>query len=274
LPALLDRAFDGVVAELATRWSLTAIGERFPPTPGTPGNFVAPVVCADGSPAVLKISNYVDDTALEIAALRSWNGNGAARVLSADIPLGAMLLERIQPGTMLALENDDEAVRITADVLRQLWQPLPPAHTLRSLESWCSAYDRVAESLKSIALFQRADVLRHELLASTAEPVELHGDMHHFNVLRSDRAGWLAIDPKGLAGDRHFDVCQFLQNPRPVSTATNRRRLDLFSDLLMLDRQRLSHWCLVHAVLNFCWSFEEAGDWRRALAYAETTLEF
>jgi streptomycin 6-kinase len=114
------------------------------------------------------------------------------------------------------------------------------------------------------------------LLASTREPVTLHGDLHHYNVLRSNRCGWLAIDPKGLAGDRHFDVCQFLRNPvdTPVSITTNRRRLDQFSELLALDRQRLAMWCLVHAVLDACWSYEDGQDWRPIIAYAETTLLF
>jgi streptomycin 6-kinase len=267
---LLDRP-SSVVADLAARWSLD-VGQRFPPTPGTPGNFVAPVVRADGSSAVLKVSRYVHETSAEIAALRLWNGHGAARLLDAEPDLGALLLERIEPGTMLAdVADDDLTVRVAADVLRLLWQPLPPNHELRPLDSWCAAYDRVPV-LRSTPLFQRADALRRELLASTSEAVALHGDMHHFNVLRSSRAGWLAIDPKGLAGDRHFDVCQFLRNPGPVATAVNRRRLDLFSRLLDLDRQRLSQWCLVHAVLDACWSFEEARDWRSALAYAETTL--
>ena len=55
-------------------------------------------------------------------------------------------------------------------------------------------------------------------------PVALHGDMHHFNVLRAGREPWLAIDPKGLAGDPCFDVCQFLRNPEPVPLSVNRAR--------------------------------------------------
>lgn len=85
----------------------------------------------------------------------------------------------------------------------------------------------------------------------------LHGDMHHYNVLRDHRGGWLAIDPKGLAGDRHFDVCQFFRNPRDrASPRTNRRRLDIFCAELGLDRQRTRDWCLVHAVLDAYWDFE------------------
>jgi streptomycin 6-kinase len=166
---------------------------------------------------------------------------------------------------------------------------------LRPLESWCAAYDRNREALTRgvdgfpAALFQRADALRGELLASMGRPTVLHGDLHHYNVLR-DQRDWLAIDPKGLAGDRCFDVCQFFRNPRDgPSPRVNRRRLDIFCAELGLDRQRTTDWCLVHAVLDACWEFEDwlarevsglsratitRRPWLRAVARAEAMLWF
>ena len=46
-----------------------------------------------------------------------------------------------------------------------------------------------------------AELLFRELLASSEAPVLLHGDLHHFNILSSDRRPWVAIDPKGLSGE-------------------------------------------------------------------------
>ena len=54
--------------QLAARWSLT-LEPRFPPTPGSPGNFVAPARRADGTEVVLKVSGYVSETRNEIEAL-------------------------------------------------------------------------------------------------------------------------------------------------------------------------------------------------------------
>jgi streptomycin 6-kinase len=116
--------------------------------------------------------------------------------------------------------------------------------------------------------------MRQELLQSTATRSLLHGDLHHFNILRAQREPWLSIDPKGLVGDPCFDVCQFLRNPRPVSARQNARRLDLFCDVLGLDRERTQAWCLVHAVLNACWDLEDGVDWQPSIAYAEQTLVF
>jgi streptomycin 6-kinase len=269
------------VAALAADWGLV-LEERFPPTPGSQDNFVAPARRADGTRCVLKVSPHLEETRAEIAALAIWDGAGAARLLAAQPDRGGLLLERIEPGTMLAetsAADDDAATRVAADLLRELWRPVD-ADGLVSLETWCAAYARNADVLSHggpgfpAELFQRADTLRAELLASTDEPVLLHGDLHHFNVLRSDRADWLVIDPKGLVGDRCFDVCQFLCNPEPMPPSVNRRRLDIFCAELGLDRQRVSEWCLVHAVLDACWSFEDGEPWGTRVAYAEQTLLF
>lgn len=267
---------------VAARWQL-ALEPPFGPTPGTPGNFVAPATRPDGTSCVLKVSDYLRDTQTEIAALALWQGNGAARLLAAEPGEGALLLERVEPGNMLAelaAADDDAATRIAADLLRTLWCLATEDYGLQALASWCAAYDRNREALSLGAdgfpseLFVRADALRAELLATTRRNVALHGDLHHFNVLRSDRAGWLAIDPKGLVGDPCFDLCQFLLNPDARSAEENRRRLDILCDELGLDRQRASAWCLVHAVLNACWAFEDGKPWRPPVAYAFQTLEY
>lgn len=274
-------ALPKLVEQLAERWSLT-LGEYFPTAKR---NYVTPATHADGTPVVLKVSRHVGETRNEIAALRLWDGDGAARLLDADTELGAQLIERVQRGTMLdevAEADDDTATMITARLLRRLWRPAPESHGLRPLESWCAAYDRNRLALSAgadgfpAALFQRADALRRDLLASTDQPVVLHGDMHHFNVLRAQRDPWLAIDPHGLLGDRCFDLCQFFGNPKPdgVPPRVNSRRLDIFCAELGLDRQRTKDWCFVHAMLNACWDFEDGVAWQNDVAYAETTLRF
>jgi len=280
-PAWLD-GLPALVARLADLWSLHVEAAAWLPTLIL--NFVAPATRADGTRCVLKVSRHLDDTRTEIVALRLWAGRGAARVLEAEPALGALLLERLEPGTnlvSLAAADDDAATRIAAASLRQLWQVAPVEHQLHPLASWCAAYDRTRAALEAgrdgfpAALFRRADALRADLLASTPVAYVLHGDLHHYNLLRAQRADWLAIDPKGLAGDRCFDVCQFFRNPlpwRPLAVATNRRRLDIFADELGLDRGRIKSWALVHAVLDACWDVEDGTSWRAAVAYAEDTL--
>ncbi len=270
----------------AEQWQLS-LGEPFPLTPGSPRNFVAPARHADGRACVLKVSAHVTETRSEIAALETWDGRGAVRLLASDRDSGALLLERAEPGTMLATlaaSDDDGATRVAASVLRTLWIPAAPeAAALVPLQTWSAAFERNREALLSGVpgfprdLFQRADTLRTQLLASARDAVVLHGDLHHFNVLRSTRSDWLAIDPKGLVGDRAFDVCQFLMNPHVVPLSVNRRRLEIFCAELDLDSQRTRAWCVVHAVLNACWAYDDRADrdeLARRVAYAEQTLSY
>jgi streptomycin 6-kinase len=51
------------------------------------------------------------------------------------------------------------------------------------------------------------------LLAEPREVGVLHGDLHHGNVLDFGVRGWLAIDPKGLLGERGFDFANIFTNP-------------------------------------------------------------
>jgi streptomycin 6-kinase len=233
---------------------------------------------------VFKVSRHVGETRSEIAALRVWDGDGSARLLDAAADEGALLLERLMPGTLLvelAATDDDAATLIAAGLLRRLWRPAAEDSGLRSLESWCAGYERNREALKRgvdgfpVALFERADTVRSELLASTSESTVLHGDLHHYNILRAQRAEWLSIDPKGLIGDRCFDVCQFLVNPHAMPVSVSRRRLDIFCAELGLDRRRTRDWCLVHAVLDACWDYEDGdSNFKSRVAHAEDTLTF
>ncbi|HET6316040.1 MAG TPA: aminoglycoside/hydroxyurea antibiotic resistance kinase, partial [Chloroflexota bacterium] len=61
------------------------------------------------------------------------------------------------------------------------------------------------------------------------------------------------------------------RNPRPVPDGVNRRRLDIFTDRLGLNRDRAKQWLFVHSVLDACWSFEDGHDWRVWLNFAESS---
>lgn len=277
-PAWLD-ALPNLLQQLARRWALRIA----PPFPEIAFNYVAPAWRASGEPCVIKVSRHLEETRSEIGALSVWDGRGAVRVLEADPEVGALLIERVEPGETLvkvADADDEAATRVAARLLQKLWLPVPEPTDLRPLSRWCEAFDRNRAALSRgdrgfpAPLFQRADALRRDLLASTRDAVVLHGDLHHHNVLRSHREPWLAIDPKGLYGDRYFDICQFLRNPRPVSAEMNRRRLGILTDDLGLDRARAAAWCFVHAVLDACWDFEDGNDWAETIGYAEETRTY
>src|SRR4030095_6362127 len=74
------------------------------------------------SDVVLKIGVPRDELTSEIAALRLFNGDGACQLIDADEEKGFLLLERLKPGEMLStLEDDEEATRIGAEVIKRIW---------------------------------------------------------------------------------------------------------------------------------------------------------
>ena len=114
------------------------------------------------------------------------------------------------------------------------------------------------------------------LLASSAGPVLLHGDLHHENILSAARQPWLAIDPKGVCGEPAYEVGALLRNPmprlldHPAPARLLARRLDLLAEVLGIDRRRLAAWGYAQAVLSAWWSLEDHGrGWEPALRVAE-----
>jgi len=116
---------DDLVAELAGRWELE-VGDPF--GDGTEA-FVVAVTRADGTPAVLKLVVPRDAEAArnEAAVLRLAGGDGCARLLEADLDVGALLLERL--GRSMADVGLPYAERLDAlgDLARQVWRPAPDA---------------------------------------------------------------------------------------------------------------------------------------------------
>ncbi len=58
----------------------------------------------------------------EIDGLRFWDGDPTVRLLMADDDLGAMLLERCEPGTVLRALAECEQDAVISGLLRRLWR--------------------------------------------------------------------------------------------------------------------------------------------------------
>jgi streptomycin 6-kinase len=94
--------------------------------------------------------------------------------------------------------------------------------------------------------------------AEAHEPMLLHGDLQHHNVLQSGD-GWLAIDPKGVVGDPGYEVGALFYNPMPRILDVPdleqmlARRVAQLSEELGMDRGRIRGWALAKTVLNAWW---------------------
>lgn len=132
--------------------------------------------------------------------------------------------------------------------MQHLLAPVTEPQLFIPLEEWLLSLKK----LKTQALLQRLISKKlkdfvicraKELMSNQGEPVLLHGDLHHYNILQR-QSEWLAIDPKGIIGEREFEIGTFLKNPfcvveEPQETKQTARSLDLIIELTGFDRQKV-----------------------------------
>ena len=207
----LDR-LPRLVRDLLEEWELAVDGEAM----NGWCSLVVPVRTADGEPAALKATFDGDDESEhEGLALQRWGGDGAVRLLRADPRRRALLLERLH---VQDLEDswDVEACEVVAGLYPRLHVlALPQLRTVSSyVEGW-------ADDLRSLGrdhplprrLVEQCLSLTRDLLTDPpAGARTVHGDLHYANVLAGEREPWLAIDPKPMAGDPHYEPAPMLWN--------------------------------------------------------------
>lgn len=271
LPAVLD--------EYAQRWSLK-LGVPFELS----YNYVVPAWRADGTEAVLKLGFPNRELLSEIHALQVFAGRGVVQLLEADFERQVFLLERVRPGIeLITLERDDDAViRIAAQVMQQYWRPVEQKRPLLTVENWTAGLAKLRPCFNDTTgpfpeyLVDAAEKIFAEYIPDQGERVVLHGDLHHWNVLSATRQPWLAIDPKGVIGEREYDTGAILRNPWgrrfdfQELKRIQARRVDILCEMLGFERQRILGWGMAQAVLSAWWSLEDEGQGEGpALAYAD-----
>ncbi len=254
------------------RWDLRPDGEPFVNLyNGRVSSRLAPVVHR-GAPAMLKIAGGEEER-LGGALMAWWAGEGAAQVLEREGP--AILLERLTgPRSLAAMARtgqDDEATLILCRALARLHAPRasPPPASLVPLPAWFRALPAAAKRHGGVlgASWSRAQ----RLLASPRDERPLHGDLHHDNVLDAGPRGWLAIDPKGLIGERGFDYANTVCNPDIETAAAPgvlMRRAMIIVAEADLELERYLGWVLAYAGLSASWTLGEGGDASPALLIA------
>ncbi len=258
-----------ILARCEQRWGLT-IGAPFA---NLSFNYVAPAVRSDGTTVIVKVYALSDEFPLQVEALRLFDGHGMVQFLACEMEDAVLLMECLQPGTTLLLvEDDEQATAIAASVMRQMWRPVSAGHPFPTVFDWGRGFTRLRKHFGGGSgpfpprLLEEAETLFAELSASMAEPMLLHGDLHHDNILMATRQPWLAIDPKGLVGEPAYETGALLRNAlaqvfsAPQSQCVLARRVDQLAEELELDRVRIHGWGLAQGVLSVWWGIEDSGD--------------
>lgn len=243
------------------------------PSPELRMNLVLFGESSQHGPVVLKMAQPHDEVGNEIAATRVMMESGRyARLIDADESGAWMLIERIYPGEMLQTMaqtgeiSDEGATRITATLMRDTLMPVPEGvtHDFPDINRWLRSlweHHRTKRGTIPDEQLELAIQLGREMVANPDPQFLLHGDFHHGNILTS-RYGWTMIDPKGIVGHKAFEVGPFFYNPMGVDKREDlkglfSRRLDIFEEILDIDRVTLWRNALVGCVLSDCWSLQD-----------------
>ena len=270
LPRLAD--------ELIDDWHLTPTAD---PLHGF-CSLVVPVLDPDGTAAALKVTFDGDDESLhEGLALQRWGGRGAVRLLRADPHRRALLLDWL-PGPDLDDTWDVEACEIVGGLYGRLHVPaLPQLATVASyVERWLAELADLGRDLPIPRRYvEQALSIGPDLIAADGTPpVVVHGDLHFTNVMADASGEWLAIDPKPMSGDPHYEPAPALWNrmdeldgPGAVGSVRDglRRRFHAVVDAAGLDEARARDWVVVRMVVNAGWTVEDARRAGRGLTADE-----
>jgi streptomycin 6-kinase len=241
-----------VLRELERRWSIT-LGPPFD-NEDVSCAWVAPVMLRDGTSAVLKAGMPHFEAEHEIDGLRFWDGDPTVRLLEADDQTGVMLLERCNPGTALRKLPEYEQDSVISCMLRRLWRRPRGPHPFRPLAAltahWTAETLARAERWSEPALVREGLHLFEELPRTAPDQVLLATDLHAGNVLRSERAPWLVIDPKPFLGDPAYDATQHLFNCVERLRWDPKGTIGRMADLLGVDCERVRLWTFARAAAD------------------------
>jgi streptomycin 6-kinase len=244
-------------AAAAKGWVLH-LGETFT---GGYRSHVRECTTAAGHTAVLKLTATVDEAKLESAALEHWRSTGATvRLLDFDPVNGALLLERLEPGTPLPGGNGPQALDIAVDLLGRLhgvgvkegFPDLADLYPRLAQDSIDDIHherrtrgepDRAADALNLMETAARAVA---DLCSTSASTTLLHGDFLNKNLLLYGPR-YVAVDPIPRLGDPASEIGFFACHHPPVAGIF--RRASTIAVRLGADPERAVRWAAVWMVL-------------------------
>jgi streptomycin 6-kinase len=202
----------------------------------------------------------------ELEALRLFAEDGMVSLIDSDLDNGILILEKLSPGYTLAeLTDDEEACRIAANLMKNLLIAGPVQTRIPTTKSreeqlrlLVQAYPNGIGPLSQQTLERALGIFTY-LNQTTKLSRLLHGDFHHYNVLASGEGTWTAIDPKGLIGEVEYDLIQYMLNKLPDQGAFEviKKRVEIFTEELNLNKERFLLWGYCHTVLATAWTVDD-----------------
>jgi streptomycin 6-kinase len=232
-------------------------------------HFVAPARKADGSELVVKFFVEPSELLHEQEALTALAGENTVKIVDRDAEKGILLFEKLSPGCPLSsLSTKEEAALIAAGLMKSLWRIPHSDSTIETAVKREKKLRKCVETNPSGIDFLSSETLQSALnifaeLNRSSQPLFLlHGDLHHDNILQTGENTWKIIDPKGLIGEKEYEIIPFLSNHLPKTNVaeTIDHRINIFVKELNVSKKRILLWGYAHSVLATCWLIEDRQD--------------
>lgn len=273
------KSLPAIIRKLEQSWQIT-IEDAFP---NCYCNFVAPAVTQEGTPTVVKIGFPDIEFLREVAYLEYLNNEFVPKIIKVDKQAHAILLERLDPATTLTSITDDvEAIQIASTLMGNLWVPAPATHSFLTTDELYQHFLTLkatpfAQRLLPETIIATADQAYQRLQSTREDQILLHGDLHHYNIVKDKKKEWVAIDPSGIIGERGYEVTAFLKNPPNFGQNAQldqqlKKRIELFSTYLDIDPRRLLLWGQFQSVLAVFWGAEDGTELTKSFIKVATAL--
>ncbi|RYG26010.1 hypothetical protein EON82_05085 [bacterium] len=211
-----------------------------------------------GQDLVLRVPVTEWEIEESLPALLAFAGRGGVEILESDAATGAALMPRLRPGTTLNEASEDEAVEAIIGLVSRIRGTAGSGMPVSEYLQPTLEMQPLPSSLRPNLAADTARLTRW--MIDTSPPAEwLHGDLHHFNVLRHGDA-WVAIDPEGMSGDPAYEWAAFMRNPvprfadDPMLVDILRRRILRFSEATGDAPERIWGWSMVRTAQCVSWS--------------------
>ena len=189
------------------------------------------------------LAHFAGDVAVSLLAHEGW----------------AQVTERASGGDLSDMfrADDDAAFEIVCDTLARLHAPRPiaaPATLIPMRRRFRALFEGCGRS----SVYELAAQIAERLIAAPRNEGVLHGDINPTNILWDDARGWLAIDPKGVYGERAYDYAYALMNPIETAIAPGRleRHAQTVSARTGMSTRRLLEFAVASSALSTLWWIE------------------
>lgn len=258
-----------IIKSLKEHWSLS----NLVPVTNMSFHYVAKGISSGSTPIILKIGFDHELTKREALVLQVCNGKGYARLFKYSQQFNALLLEQIHPGTSLkdASMPLEEIMNIYGQLEQAIDIPFSNSSKFPTVANWLTALDEVTYPKQYSSLHARSLKIRKKLLLDSTQDTLLHGDLHLENILYNGEK-WVCIDPKGVIGDRGFEIAAFdVFSDKEMPTATSdefQNRLRKLSEKTAYPYTKLIDWFFLRLNLSAAWGIEDSLDPTPALKLA------